>query len=197
MTFAEEENQQENKFLSQTKNITEHMNSIFNKQLLKLMASLLRLKHAQNALKQQKKHNFSRVFLYRLGSFTQVFLLAQTSKFCVGSNKAVIFGRPFKSCKRLEALLFLFLLKSLKNCRHPSWCFDANDAKILFLFLFFHNIFYSPFFLFVQGFWQPLHFFFLLTDLITKQIDSKITSTPNALIATFHQPKISIKSDKL
>lgn len=167
------------------------------------MASLLRLKHAQNALRQQKKHNiFASVFdiawvvlpkffcwLKQGCHIWQTFFLFRQSR---------LIGRPLASyVKRLEALLFLFLLKSLKKTRHPFWRFYANDSEILFFSLFFHNIFYSPFFLFVQGFWQPLHFFFLLTDLITNQIDSKITSTPNALMATFHQPKISIKSEKL
>ena len=74
MIFVVEENQQENKFLSQTKNITELMNSTFKKQLLRLTESLLKLRHAQNALKQQKKYNDSRCNQIRLGFMPSFFV---------------------------------------------------------------------------------------------------------------------------
>ena len=79
MIFVVEENQLENKFLSQTKNITELMNSTFKKQLSRLTESLLKLRHAQNALKQQKKHNKSRFYSFGL-ALCQVFLCMAKSK---------------------------------------------------------------------------------------------------------------------
>ncbi len=62
MKYAAEARLQANKYLSQTRNITELMKSTFKKQRLWLMDNQKLLKLAQNVSKQQRKHNFSKGF---------------------------------------------------------------------------------------------------------------------------------------
>ena len=70
MKFVAEANLQASKFLSQTRNITELMNSIFKRLRSWLTDNQKLLKPAQNASKQPKKHKTdkkqSEVFSHRL-----------------------------------------------------------------------------------------------------------------------------------
>lgn len=57
MKFVAEANLQASKYLSQTRNITELMSSIFKRLRLWSMANQKLLELAQNALEQQRKRN--------------------------------------------------------------------------------------------------------------------------------------------